>query len=373
MENNNFKNGQSESQGEMRLIDFLNRWAERLQPGLKSTEPAPPGGTKVKRYRILLPVLKVLPAVTAILYILSFFVDDSFLIVIPYRAEPFDTKGLLRMIAVSGLIGYFTNYIAVKMLFFPRTRRPILGQGLIPANRERIVRRIADSIYKEIINHELIIEQVRESNLVEKYMDEATASLRELLQNNEFRGDLTKLAEFYINNILRSEIVGRLIAQIAASYLGGQVGGLGGAILGFFAGKLDLKEKIGELLSNVNLKIDPEDPDVSKFLDKIPDEIHGNRYTIEEVVLLFMSFIAELADIRSVIMANLNSFDERQLEDMLLKTTSDQLDYIQYLGSLLGMLGGFFILVPLEAFVVLGSVSILLFVLDYLIPAPDRT
>ena len=54
----------------------------------------------------------------------------------------FNAHGLFNafyIISVSGLIGYGTNYIAIRMLFRPVSKRPIWGQGLIPAQRDRII------------------------------------------------------------------------------------------------------------------------------------------------------------------------------------------------------------------------------------------
>ncbi|NEP41186.1 MAG: DUF445 family protein, partial [Okeania sp. SIO2H7] len=51
-----------------------------------------------------------------------------------------------------GVIGYFTNDIAIKMLFRPYKGYYIFGRkipftpGLIPANQERLAKRVADTI-----------------------------------------------------------------------------------------------------------------------------------------------------------------------------------------------------------------------------------
>ena len=74
--------------------------------------------------------------------------------------------GLLRMLSVSGLIGFLTNWLAVAMLFQPRQRRPIFGQGLIPAQRELVIARLAQAISERLINAQLIHQQIETSGLI---------------------------------------------------------------------------------------------------------------------------------------------------------------------------------------------------------------
>ncbi|HHU49739.1 MAG: DUF445 domain-containing protein [Caldicoprobacterales bacterium] len=64
---------------------------------------------------------------------------------------------LLIMTVVGALIGWFTNYLAVKMLFRPiRPRRvPLIKielQGLIPRRREEIAVTIGATVEKELIS-----------------------------------------------------------------------------------------------------------------------------------------------------------------------------------------------------------------------------
>jgi len=58
---------------------------------------------------------------------------------------------------ISALIGWVTNFIAVKMIFRPRLPVSILGvrlQGLIPKHKEDLARKIGETVEKELISHE---------------------------------------------------------------------------------------------------------------------------------------------------------------------------------------------------------------------------
>lgn len=61
---------------------------------------------------------------------------------------------------LGGIIGYFTNDIAIKMLFRPYRARTFLGRripftpGLIPSNQERLATKIADTIMRSLLTPE---------------------------------------------------------------------------------------------------------------------------------------------------------------------------------------------------------------------------
>jgi uncharacterized membrane protein YheB (UPF0754 family) len=78
---------------------------------------------------------------------------------------------------VSALIGWFTNYIAVRMIFRPRKPVRILGLeivGLIPRRQADLARRIGETIEKELISHRDIESVVRS----ETFQQDIAAILR---------------------------------------------------------------------------------------------------------------------------------------------------------------------------------------------------
>ena len=63
---------------------------------------------------------------------------------------------------IGAVIGYFTNWLAIKMLFKPRTEKRIGGikvpftPGLIPKEKARIAKSVAESVGEHLINKESI-------------------------------------------------------------------------------------------------------------------------------------------------------------------------------------------------------------------------
>ncbi len=90
-----------------------------------------------KKIHPLFLVLKLFPWLLCAGFAASFFWGFPSQTVYLWTLE-LRLEGLLRTLSVSGLIGYLTNWIAITMLFRPVYKRPLLGQGLIPAQKIKI-------------------------------------------------------------------------------------------------------------------------------------------------------------------------------------------------------------------------------------------
>lgn len=70
---------------------------------------------------------------------------------------------IIFMIIVGALIGYLTNVIAIKLLFRPFEPKKILWfeiWGMIPKRRQEIAASIGDTVEKELLSMEDILDQV---------------------------------------------------------------------------------------------------------------------------------------------------------------------------------------------------------------------
>lgn len=74
-------------------------------------------------------------------------------------------------IFVGAIIGYFTNWLAIKMLFRPHYEKRIMGikipftPGLIPKERARIAKRIGETVGVYLLSPETIIESLKDTNV----------------------------------------------------------------------------------------------------------------------------------------------------------------------------------------------------------------
>lgn len=83
----------------------------------------------------------------------------------------------ILLIVIGSLIGWITNYIAIKMLFKPYEEINLIFfkiQGLIPKRRHEIGESIAETIQKEFISMNDIVEKLENANIepeMEKVID----------------------------------------------------------------------------------------------------------------------------------------------------------------------------------------------------------
>lgn len=267
--------------------------------------------------------------------------------------------GLLRILAVSGLIGFFTNWLAITMLFQPRTPRPIVGQGVIPAQRERIAYRLAEAVSDELISESMIKQKIRESGLIEEYRDLAVSVTRDVLRDPNFRDDLKSVAANYVDRALSSPSVRQRIVKIAEEQIESHAqGGLPGLALRTYRMLYedDFQERLHRAVRQLPQSLDPALDEMDELLDVLPEKMEEQSDEIEDLLAQVVRTFVENINVERIVVENVRSYDERQLEVLLKRTTNEQLNYIKYLGGILGLLGG---LIIWEPFVAIGGFALL--------------
>ncbi len=351
-----------------RLVHFVEKWGRRLAPNPEPPAPVPPAPDS--RPSLVLLALKILPFISALGFGASMFWDFEGYLVLPWRPQPVQLEGILRMITVTGLVGFGTNWLAIKMLFYPRKKRPLLGQGLIPSRKDRIATKLGEQISKEIINSELIVEQIRESGLVTQHRRKLTNSLRNIVHNVEFRSDIIEISQHYINQFLRSPEFQERVKDFVRGIDFDNVGLVEGGILRVYkalAGDQEISDRLQDVIESMTFRMDRYEDRLAEYLHQLPDALEEQSMAIEDYALATIVFLIEQVNIQNVIVSNLQRFDEARLERLLWGSTSDQLNYIQYLGCFLGLIGGLFIWLPMESIVFTTVVGGLVWGLDVLI------
>ena len=111
---------------------------------------------------------------------------------------------------LSALIGWFTNFIAVRMLFRPRKRVSILGfklQGLLPRRQEEIAVQVSETIEAEFFSTQDIVKTMESLEFekdneafIDRVVDERLADLLEgipLVGSFVTSGILSKLKKVF--------------------------------------------------------------------------------------------------------------------------------------------------------------------------------
>ena len=182
----------------------------------------------------------------------------------------------LLMIGVGALIGWFTNYLAIRLLFRPYNEINLVIfklQGLIPKRRHEIALNIAEVIETELI------------------------SIREI-------GDKLDTSSFEYGDL--DDFLDRLV-----------------------------KEKIkAELLEkNPFLKMFMNDGILNKMRDYIKKLILDNK---EELFQLLLKSIEKNVDLKGHIIEKMDNFSLREIEDIIIKISKKELKHIEILGGILG-------------------------------------
>ncbi len=314
----------------------------------------------------MLPLLRMIPWGLGLVFIFSFFWDFPS-VTYSVLGSDFVLDGLLRIISVSGLIGFLTNWVAITMLFNPRQVRPIFGQGLIPAQRERVIYRLARAVSDELINEEIIKQKIEENEIIPRYREMAVSVTRGVLEDEEFRVELKKLTSNYVETVLTSEEVRRRIVEYVIEKIQTYVGdGFGGMALKAYryVGEDDFKNRIDKAVFALPDQLDLVLDEMDSLLDVLPEKIEARSDEIEAWATRIVLGFVENLDVYSMIMSNMSEYDESRLEDLLKKSTNEQLNYIKYLGGALGALGGFVIWRPVPALLFFGALGGLLFGID---------
>lgn len=325
---------------------------------------------KEGKYKILLKLLFLFPLLLIGTFITSFYWDFNGVqtTIFGFSVE---FEGLMRILSISGLIGFLTNWLAITMLFRPAKRRPIFGQGLVPAQKDRIAFRLAAAVSEDLINPDIIKQKIQESNAISKYRAQATEYIREIIDDPEFRTDLKALAVNYVDEMVaqpevRANIAESIIHQIENNIEENSFEKVALKAYSFIKGQ-EMQSLVEDALTKLPGGVEKGLDKLDSFLDTLPDKIEANSSTIENIVTSLLYKLINQLDVHALVEDNLREYDEQRLEKLIKNASNDQLQYIQYLGAVLGTLGGFIIWKPIGSLVLLLLIISITLGLDILL------
>lgn len=278
-----------------------------------------------------------------------------------------DYQKLLRSCSIAALIGFGTNWIAVKMLFRPRAPRPLLGQGLIPSQRAEILHKVAEEVTGKLVNEEKIRREIEERQLVGRVTERALDRLRELARRPDFVADTKAMVltfvEKLVNNPQFRERVIRVTEDRVTELAGGSVTTwLADKAREFWFGPL--RPAIDRELDNLPQTLDRVLAEFEHILERLPAYLDKRKRTLEETLTrLVMAFVREV-DLRGMLDRTLEQVTPEQLEQSFHDFADDKLSYITLLGGALGAVGGLIIVEPVYALGGLGVLALGLFISD---------
>jgi uncharacterized membrane protein YheB (UPF0754 family) len=317
----------------------LDAWQE-----MPPVPPAPARAATHWRVRLLMAI----PYLCLALWVLSFWLPlrHAYWTLWPGLILPLE--GLLPAIAMGGLIGYGTNWLAIKMLFHPREKRPLLGQGLVPAQRERLAIRLAQSIHTHILNEQAILARIADTQLVPRLLEDLNRGLSGLSEDPDFQHEVasqlgTALSAYMAAPEQRAALVTLIDEQIRDASAGKLLPSLY-LRLNARSYRQALDGFAQRLPQNLEAWLAKQLP---LWLPQWTQQLAAQQEALAQAATQGLQAMAARAQLQQLLIAQLRSFDASRLEDLLWGSTNQQLRYIQYLGGLLGMLGGLVIWQPL--------------------------
>ncbi|MBI4613202.1 MAG: DUF445 family protein [Planctomycetes bacterium] len=251
-----------------------------------------------------------------------------------------------------GVIGYGTNWLAIKMLFHPREKRPLLRwQGVVPSRRQQLLIRVTDGVCENLISEEIIRKYIEQSGFIESLTREHREHVREVLTDPAFRKDFQDLVLGFVARVLQSpEFRDEVVAAIEkrVDQWAGQE--FRGKVVSFFRDwwRPQVKSEVNALLETLPAAVDQVRVQADRFLDDFPKWIERGGSDLESMLTSTFVGVLQRLDIRSVIYHQLSQFSETQMEEWVIRTANKELTVITLLGGLLGLAGGVVIHDPIQ-------------------------
>lgn len=281
-----------------------------------------------------------------------------------------------------GIIGYFTNWLAIKMMFRPHQSKYIFGMklpftpGLIPKERGRIAEAVGCSISENLMNKEVLKKNLLSEDMLTKIgIEYDTFVARQKLNVETLRAFLSHFISSQDLEKIQSDAGGELASQIhsrlADSYLGNMlahaavehaISKMENSLLGFAFNAeqflILLQEPAEHLLSkHINQIISNNSEDIiSNLIGQESNKLLGTpvcellkghdeqldqlRHILldgyRQVISVHLPKILSTIDISRIIRERINEMDMDESERIILSVMNKELRAIVWLGALLG-------------------------------------
>lgn len=181
---------------------------------------------------------------------------------------------------IAALVGWFTNYIAVKMLFHPKKPVNLFGiytlQGIFPKNQQQVAEKIGKMVAEELLSSDDLKEKLNNP--------ENILSIKELVEAK---------IDFYLNVTFPKNY------PITAALVG--------------------------------------DKRRTKLKDTIMGEVHES---VPAMIDSYMANIEEKFNVEHIIKEKVNQLPPERLEDLIMMLLKREFKFIEYIGAVIGFFIG---------------------------------
>lgn len=278
---------------------------------------------------------------------------------------------------IGAVIGYCTNYIAVKMLFFPKKEIYVFGKklpftpGAIPKGKTRLAKAIGEIVGKTLVTEadmkEKLLSSELEGKIVNTVMEAFSKEIRQEIvgisncSEETYASVREKISDSLydqVQNCLKNVEIGSIIAEEGTRIIKEKTAG---TMLQMFLNEefiSSITEPVGAgiqqyILDNGERLIKPEldhklqtleNHSVTELLQKVEIDEEKLRETIsnlyQKLVQKGMSGLFEQLNLSKMIEEKVNAMSIDELEKLVLTVMKKELDTIVNLGALIGFVLG---------------------------------
>jgi len=128
-------------------------------------------------------------------------------LVLPYVGIADEWIRMTGILFLAATIGFYTNYVAIKMLFRPHEKSRFGRQGLIPKNKQEIAKQLGDSISQEFFDGHEVAKYLRQHQLIESWVDLAFKQAGQRWLHKYVLQSWLQKASLYINQPCAQDVV----------------------------------------------------------------------------------------------------------------------------------------------------------------------
>lgn len=282
---------------------------------------------------------------------------------------------------VGAIVGYCTNFIAVKMLFWPLHEVRIAGirlpftPGVIPKEKERIIGKVARTIGEDLLSSDYIAKEVLNDKVKSQFVkaaieyknkviatdDPISAIIEEYVDPEKYKNISEKgkhiVCRHIYDSIMEKNPSEMIIKKVVEAVKDKLKGGLLSVMISdsFIANMADgFKVKIDDYLENdlYDFIYDKLDEQINNILEKKPSDFLATKMiddamvekfvtkAFDEIVVPEVSKMITSVDVATIVMNKMNQMDIKELEDVLHSVLKKELGYIINFGLIIGFIIG---------------------------------
>lgn len=281
---------------------------------------------------------------------------------------------IILPVLTGALIGYCTNYIAIKMLFRPRKEKYIgkwrlpFTPGVIPKNKSRIASAVGNAINDKLLTESDIAGSVKSSGFIDEsvkeiisYITADTASLNRILNKNNANNIMENVSEVLGDKILsaiRRLDMKTVIGEVAQKSFGNL---FSNPMVGMLLGGNAMDSISEKIATSLNEYIDSNGkelivPAVKQEMDGIfakpikenLESIHITENdirtllenTADKLINNSISKLISHIDVKRTVEGKINAMDEKELENLVMYVMKNELQAVINLGAVIGAVIG---------------------------------